>query len=132
MSTDLYLDDVGLGLLWQLVEAWEAFHVTRDDIGDVNYGGYRRESELIDRDIELDDIIIEFGEHVSFLYDHRDYDPRPKTVYPISDALLDEIAQMEFEWKTWGMRDADTLTELAIEALSNCSPAWTEECSSGD
>lgn len=118
MSTSLCLDDVGLGLLHQLAEAWEAFHVTRDDIGDVNYGGYRRESELITRDIELDDIIIEFATHVSFLYDNHSYDMRLKTAYPISDTLLNWIANMEFEQRSQDWPDEDTLTEIAVEALA--------------
>lgn len=113
----LLLDDIGLGLLRQLDEAWEAMHATRDDIGDVTYGGHRRESELVDRDIAIDDLTVQFADHVSFLYDNRLYEHRTLTRYRISDQFLDWIANMEFERKFQGWIDEDTLTELAIEAL---------------
>ncbi len=113
----LLLDDIGLCLLRQLHEAWEAMHVTRDEIGDVTYGGHRRESELIDRDLAIDDITIQFADHVSFLYDNRVYDQRARTGHRISNQLLDWIGNMEFERKVQGYIDEDTLTELAIEAL---------------
>lgn len=115
--TALYLDNIGVCLLRQLAEAWEAMHVTRDDIGDVTYGGRRRERELITRNIDIDDLAIAFAQHVSFLYDNRAYDPRVPTAYPISDTLLNEIAQMEFEQRFQGFVENDTLTEIAVEAL---------------
>lgn len=115
----ILLDDIGMCLLRQLHEAWEAMHVTRDEIGDVTYGGVRRESELIDRDLAIDDITAQFADHVSFLYDNRLYDQRALTDYRISNQLLDWIANMEFERKVQGYIDEGTLTEIAIEALKS-------------
>lgn len=113
----LTLDDIGLSLLRQIDETWEAFHVTRDEIGDVTYGGHMRESELTDRDIALDDAVIAFGRHVSFLYDNQEYDTREKTAYQVNNRCLDMIANMEFELRIQGFMDEDTSTEIAVEAL---------------
>ena len=116
MST-LLLDPLGLCLLRELAESWEAFHVTRDEIGDVTYGGHMRESELTDRDIALDDAVIAFGRHVSFLYDNQAYDTREKTAHRVNNRCLDMIANMEFELRIQGFMDEDTSTEIAVEAL---------------
>lgn len=117
---DLLLDDIGLSLLCQLHEAWEALDITRENApylrGDITHNP-SFSTESIDRYTEYERLTDAYISHLHLIRDTPDYTTRRihrlqhfGALYTRDvDRLLERLPLM------WGRSDMHHIVQLSLE-----------------